>query len=71
MIGFHLQLLMKGEIADLSPHDSTLLSDIVEVYQLPSIKREDGEMRYAFCILTRHGLRYECSSSSKIQVCLT
>jgi len=71
MIGFHLQLLMKGEIADLSPHDSTLLSDIVEVNQLPSFKREDGETRYAFRILTRHGFRYECSSSSKIQVCLT
>ncbi|CAL5187415.1 unnamed protein product [Lathyrus oleraceus] len=53
---------------DLSPQDSTLLSDIVEVTQLPSFKRDDGEMRYAFCILTRHGLRYECSSSSKIQV---
>ncbi|TKY71026.1 nucleoside-diphosphate kinase [Spatholobus suberectus] len=54
---------------DLSPHDSTLLSDIVEVDQLPSFKREDDdEMRYAFYILTRHGLRYECSSSSKIQV---
>ncbi|XP_020230067.1 uncharacterized protein LOC109810881 isoform X2 [Cajanus cajan] len=53
---------------DLSPQDSTLLSDIVEVEQLPSFKREDDEMRYAFYILTRHGLRYECSSSSKIQV---
>ncbi|RDX98053.1 hypothetical protein CR513_19089, partial [Mucuna pruriens] len=53
---------------DLSPHDSTLLSDIVEVDQLPSFKREDDEMRYAFYILTRHGLRYECSSSSKVQV---
>ncbi|WJX60228.1 nucleoside-diphosphate kinase [Trifolium repens] len=53
---------------DLSPQDSTLLSDIIEVNQLPSFKREDSEMRYAFCILTRHGLRYECSSSSKIQV---
>ncbi|GAU12480.1 hypothetical protein TSUD_230130 [Trifolium subterraneum] len=55
-------------LQDLSPQDSTLLSDIVEVNQLPSFKREDNEMRYAFCILTRHGLRYECSSSSKIQV---
>ncbi|WJX54822.1 nucleoside-diphosphate kinase [Trifolium repens] len=53
---------------DLSPQDSTLLSDIVEVNHLPSFKREDSDMRYAFCILTRHGLRYECSSSSKIQV---
>ncbi|KAK2425888.1 Pleckstrin proteiny (PH) domain-containing protein [Trifolium repens] len=53
---------------DLSPQDSTLLSDIVEVNQLPSFTREDSEMKYAFCILTRHGLRYECSSSSKIQV---
>ncbi|KAL5167994.1 hypothetical protein HKD37_11G030252 [Glycine soja] len=54
---------------DLSPHDSTLLSDIVEVDKLPSFKREeDDETRYAFYILTRHGLRYECSSSSQIQV---
>ncbi|ESW30571.1 hypothetical protein PHAVU_002G164200 [Phaseolus vulgaris] len=53
---------------DLSPHDSTLLSDIVEIEQLPSFKREDDETRDAFYILTRHGLRYECSSSSKIQV---
>lgn len=56
---------------DLSPQDSTLLSDIIEVDQLPSFKREDDEMRYAFYILTRHGLRYECSSSSKIQVSLS
>ncbi|MED6183176.1 hypothetical protein PIB30_035596 [Stylosanthes scabra] len=53
---------------DLSPLDSTLLSDIVEVGRSPSFKSEDDEMRYAFFILTRHGLRYECSSSSKIKV---
>ncbi|KAL2347962.1 hypothetical protein Fmac_001962 [Flemingia macrophylla] len=53
---------------DLSPDDLTLLADIVEVEQLPSFKRVDDETRYAFYILTRHGLRYECSSSSKIQV---
>ncbi|KAH1235735.1 hypothetical protein GmHk_08G021140 [Glycine max] len=53
---------------DLSPQDSTLLSDIVEVGRLPCFKREDGEIQYAFYILTRHGLRYECSSNSKIQV---
>ncbi|XP_016202178.1 uncharacterized protein LOC107643122 [Arachis ipaensis] len=53
---------------DLSPLDSTLLSDIVEVGALPSFKCEDDEMRYAFYILTRHGLRYECSSNSKIKV---
>lgn len=58
-------------MADLSPHDSTLLSDIVEIDQLPSFKREDDETRHAFYILTRHGLRYECSSSSKIQVCIS
>ncbi|XP_019421637.1 PREDICTED: uncharacterized protein LOC109331536 isoform X1 [Lupinus angustifolius] len=56
------------EIADLSPQDSTLLSDIVEVGRLPSIKREEHEIQYVFYILTRHGLRYECSSNSKIQV---
>ncbi|KAG5014559.1 hypothetical protein JHK85_020695 [Glycine max] len=54
--------------AYLSPQDSTLLSDIVEVGRLPCFKREDGEIQYAFYILTRHGLRYECSSNSKIQV---
>ncbi|RDY10938.1 hypothetical protein CR513_04464, partial [Mucuna pruriens] len=53
---------------DLSPQDSTLLSDIVEVGRLPCFKREDDEIQYAFYILTRHGLRYECSSNSKIQV---
>ncbi|KAJ0048565.1 hypothetical protein Pint_14925 [Pistacia integerrima] len=53
---------------DLSPQDSTLLSDIVEVGSLPSFTREDGETRHSFYILTRHGLRYECSSISKIQV---
>ncbi|KAL2543705.1 Pleckstrin-like proteiny (PH) domain-containing protein [Forsythia ovata] len=53
---------------DLSPQDSTLLSDIVEVDSLPCLTREDEETRYCFYILTRHGLRYECSSVSKIQV---
>ncbi|TKY60718.1 Nucleoside diphosphate kinase IV [Spatholobus suberectus] len=53
---------------DLSPQDSTLLSDIVEVGRLPCFKREDDEIQYAFYILTRHGFRYECSSNSKIQV---
>ncbi|KDP25292.1 hypothetical protein JCGZ_20448 [Jatropha curcas] len=53
---------------DLSPQDSTLLSDIVEVGSLPSFTREDDETRYSFYILTHHGLRYECSSISKIQV---
>ena len=72
-IGFHLQgiiacLLIKGKIADLSPQDSTLLSDIVEVGRLASFKREVDEVQYAFYILTCHGLRYECSSNSKIQV---
>lgn len=52
---------------DLSPQDSTLLSDIIEVGPLPSFTREDGESRYCFHILTRHGLRYECSSASKVQ----
>lgn len=55
--------------ADLSPQDSTLLSDITEVGPLPSFIREDEGTRYAFYILTRQGLRYECSSASNIQVC--
>ncbi|KAI5655331.1 hypothetical protein M9H77_32518 [Catharanthus roseus] len=53
---------------DLSPQDSTLLSDVTEVGPLPNITREDDETRYCFYILTRHGLRYECSSASKLQV---
>ncbi|KAK4747927.1 hypothetical protein SAY87_014513 [Trapa incisa] len=53
---------------DLSPQDSTLLSDITEIGSLPSFTREDEETRYCFYILTRQGLRYECSSISKIQV---
>ncbi|KAF8380050.1 hypothetical protein HHK36_027520 [Tetracentron sinense] len=53
---------------DLSPQDSTLLSDVVEVGPLPSFTREDEQIRYPFYILTCHGLRFECSSLSKIQV---
>ncbi|XP_022736563.1 uncharacterized protein LOC111289626 isoform X2 [Durio zibethinus] len=53
---------------DLSPQDSTLLSDVVEVGSLPSFTREDEGTRYSFYILTRQGLRYECSHVSKIQV---
>ncbi|KAL3498994.1 hypothetical protein ACH5RR_041726 [Cinchona calisaya] len=53
---------------DLSPQDSTLLSDVIEVCHLPNLTREDEEIRYCFYILTRHGLRYECSSASKVQV---
>ncbi|XP_038981384.1 uncharacterized protein LOC103714194 isoform X2 [Phoenix dactylifera] len=53
---------------DLSPQDSTLLSDVVEVGSLPSFIQEDEQKRYSFYILTCHGLRFECSSASKIQV---
>ncbi|XP_076900877.1 uncharacterized protein LOC143555149 [Bidens hawaiensis] len=53
---------------DLSPQDSTLLSDITEVGPMPHVIQEDGETRYYFYIVTRFGLRYECSSTSKIQV---
>ncbi|XXG61399.1 hypothetical protein AAC387_Pa05g0024 [Persea americana] len=53
---------------DLSPLDSTLLSDVVEVGRLPSFLQEDQQTRYSFYILTCHGLRFECSSLSKIQV---
>lgn len=55
-------------LSDLSPQDSTLLSDIVEIGPLPSFTRDDEGTRYAFYILTRQGLRYECSSVSEIQV---
>ncbi|XP_042486006.1 uncharacterized protein LOC122066241 isoform X2 [Macadamia integrifolia] len=53
---------------DLSPQDSTLLSDIVEVGPLPSFVQEDEQTRYSFYILTCHGLKYECASLSEIQV---
>ncbi|XVE64681.1 hypothetical protein DITRI_Ditri07aG0120500 [Diplodiscus trichospermus] len=53
---------------DLSPQDSTLLSDVVEVGSLPSFTREDEGTQYSFYILTHQGLRYECSHVSKIQV---
>lgn len=53
---------------DISPQDSTLLSDVVEVGRMPSLTQEEGETRYYFYIVTRHGLRYECSSASKLQV---
>lgn len=55
-------------LADLSPQDSTLLSNIIEVEPLPSFTHEDGQRRHAFYILTCHGLRFECSSLSKVQV---
>ncbi|CAA3023551.1 Hypothetical predicted protein [Olea europaea subsp. europaea] len=64
--GSYIYLFLSS--ADLSPQDSTLLSDIVEVDSLPCFTREDEETRYCFYILTRHGLRYECSNVSKIQV---
>jgi hypothetical protein len=62
-------LITNNFSADLSPQDSTLLSDIVEIGPLPSFTREDEGTRYAFYVLTRQGLRYECSSISKTQVC--
>ncbi|KAG9448276.1 hypothetical protein H6P81_014404 [Aristolochia fimbriata] len=53
---------------DLGPQDSTLLSDVIEVGQMPSFLQEDEQTRYAFYILTCHGLRLECSTLSEIQV---
>ncbi|KAL1222579.1 hypothetical protein V5N11_018947 [Cardamine amara subsp. amara] len=53
---------------DLSPQDSTMLADIVEVDSLPSYTRESDEVHHCFYILTSQGLRFECSSTSKTQV---
>ncbi|KAF4389397.1 hypothetical protein G4B88_006456 [Cannabis sativa] len=53
---------------DLSPQDSALLSDVIKIGSLPSFVREGEGTVYAFYILSRHGLRIECSSSSKIKV---
>ncbi|KAK4400953.1 hypothetical protein Sango_1201400 [Sesamum angolense] len=63
--GSYIYLYMMA--TDLSPQDSTRLSDIVEVGHLPCITREDEETQYCFYILTRQGLRYECATPSKIQ----
>ncbi|KAF9689235.1 hypothetical protein SADUNF_Sadunf01G0070600 [Salix dunnii] len=52
---------------DFSPQDSTLLADIVEVGSLPSFTRENDKTWYSSYILTRQGLRYECSSLSDVQ----
>lgn len=53
--------------ADIGPQDSTLLSDIVELGSLPTFL-QDQQTCYSFYILTRQGLRFECSSLSKVQV---
>nr|XP_043630444.1 uncharacterized protein LOC122601772 [Erigeron canadensis] len=53
---------------DISSQDSTLLSDVVEVGRMPCVIQEEGETRHYFYIVTRQGLRYECSSASKLQV---
>jgi hypothetical protein len=53
---------------DLSPQDTTLLSDVTEIGPQPSFIQEDGQTRYAFYILTCQGLRFECCSLSEIQV---
>ncbi|KAJ3685216.1 hypothetical protein LUZ61_014380 [Rhynchospora tenuis] len=53
---------------DLGPQDTTLLSDVTEIGPRPNFMQEDGQTRYAFYILTRQGLRFECSSLSEIQV---
>ncbi|KAF3339751.1 PH domain-containing protein [Carex littledalei] len=53
---------------DLSPQDTTLLSDVTEIGTRPNFKQEDGQTRYAFYILTCQGLRFECCSLSEIQV---
>ncbi|XP_074570988.1 uncharacterized protein LOC141827598 isoform X2 [Curcuma longa] len=53
---------------DMSPQDTTNLSEIVEMGPLPSFVDEDKETRYAFYILTNQGLRFECSSISQGQV---
>lgn len=53
---------------DLSPQESTMLSDVIEVGHLPNFVPEDEKTRYAFYLLTRQGLKFECSSTSEIQV---
>ena len=47
-----------------------MLPDVVEIGSLPSFVREGEGTVHAFYILTRQGLRIECSNISKIQVLL-
>lgn len=54
--------------SDLSPQDTTMLVDIVDVGPLPSFLQEDGQRRYVFYILNAHGLRFECSSLSNAKI---
>jgi len=61
-------LVILDPVADLSPQDTTLLSDIVEVGPLPKLMRENEEIWHCFYIVTRFGLRMECSSISRLQV---
>ncbi|EPS63652.1 hypothetical protein M569_11132, partial [Genlisea aurea] len=65
--GSHIYLYMSA--TDLSPQDSTALSDVTQVGLLPSSKtHQDDETLYCFFILMRTGLRYECSCTSKLQI---
>ncbi|KAK4382484.1 hypothetical protein Sango_2865300 [Sesamum angolense] len=52
------------EVDDWLPRFVVLQGSCIYLYMIAT----DEETRYCFYILTRHGLRYECSSTSKIQV---
>ncbi|CAA7408605.1 unnamed protein product [Spirodela intermedia] len=61
-------ILYYQKSTDLSPQDSILLSDVVEVGLLPSFERGDQEILHGFFILTSRGSKSECASLSKVQV---
>ncbi|MCD7459468.1 hypothetical protein HAX54_040940 [Datura stramonium] len=47
---------------DLSPQDSTLLSDVVEVGAMPCLTRDNGDTRYCFFISTDVTVGYRVSA---------
>ncbi|XP_078429141.1 uncharacterized protein LOC144701255 [Wolffia australiana] len=53
---------------DMSPQDSIMFSDIVEVGNLPSFSRGDEDIFHGFFILTSRGSRSECANPSKVVV---
>ncbi|CAA6671504.1 unnamed protein product [Spirodela intermedia] len=56
-------ILYYQKSTDLSPQDSILLSDVVEVGLLPSFERGDQEILHGFFILTSRGSKSECVDS--------
>eukprot|EP01018_Ginkgo_biloba_P024504 Gb_17917 [translate_table: standard] len=54
---------------DISPQDSILLEEIVDAGPMPTQRQDDGDQCwFSFYITSCHGLRFECSTTYKLQV---